>query len=78
MSGSRYWNQAVILPPPHHKENIYFLSFWNQGHLDVVLMMVVRVVRTGLGLSTDMFGQEEKAALCSEAPYEDALIQGQA
>ena len=42
----------------------------------VVLPTVVRVIRKGFRCSPDVFDPEERAALCSEPPDEDALILG--
>ena len=49
---------------------------WNilkSGHLYLILMIVVRVVRKGFGCSPDAF-HPEYDTLCSEALDKDALI----
>ena len=52
----------------------YFRNTRDSCHLYLIVPGVVRVVRTGFCCSTEVFDPEE-AALCSEAPNEDALIQ---
>jgi hypothetical protein len=78
MSGSRYWNKGVMLlsSSSYHRTSTYFWSVWNLGHLDVIFVIGVGVVRLGFRCSADRDGPE-KASLCSEAPDEDALVTNQ-
>jgi hypothetical protein len=49
-------------------------SVWNPDHLDLILLTVVRVIKKGFCCSSHGY-DPEKAARCSEAPDEDALVQ---
>jgi hypothetical protein len=75
MSGSRFWNEGVILLSPslHTGMTPYFRNIWNLGHLNIVLLTIVRVVRKRLCRGPELSGPEQDA-LCSEALHEDALI----
>jgi hypothetical protein len=56
-----------------HMNTTYIPNVWNSGRLNLVLMTVVRTVRMAFCCGLDGFDQGN-AALCSEAPDEDALI----
>jgi len=74
MSGSRYWNQERHATPCLTTGNTHFWSLLNQDHMGLILLTVIRVIRKGFRGSPH--GQDpEKAARCSEAPDEDALVQ---
>jgi hypothetical protein len=53
---------------------IYLQSVWNPGHLYLVLVTVVGVIRERFCCCQNTF-EPGKATFCSESPDEDTLVQ---
>jgi hypothetical protein len=66
-----------IVSPQNSRTSTYSWSIWNLGHLDLIIMTVLRIVVVvigkGFGCCPDG-NSPEQAALCSKASDEDALV----